>query len=47
MEPLVLGWALLIGSVSLVLYAVYRLIKKAVKDALREYDEESMQKKDP
>ena len=39
-EGVFAGWLLLIGGTALVLYLVYRLIKKAVKDALREYDEE-------
>lgn len=34
------GWILLVLAIALFLYILYLLIKKAVKDALREYDEE-------
>lgn len=34
------GWILLALVIALFLYTLYLLIKKAVKDALREYDEE-------
>ncbi len=38
--PVLGGWVLLALVIALSLYILYLLIKKAVKDALREYDEE-------
>lgn len=44
MEPMLVAIPLLVGGIALVLWLLYLFIKKAVKDALREFERE---KKNP
>lgn len=44
MEPMLVAIPLLAGGVAMVLWLLYLFIKKAVKDALREFERE---KKNP
>jgi hypothetical protein len=38
MNPFVFTWSLIIIGAGLIIFGLYALIKKAVKDALREYE---------
>ncbi|MGI5893066.1 MAG: hypothetical protein ACOX6P_00570 [Candidatus Merdivicinus sp.] len=43
MDGLVLGWLLLLSAIALGIWLIYLLMKKAAKDALREYEKERRQ----
>lgn len=45
MDGALFFWSLIVIGVAALLFGLYALIKKAVKDALREYDEEKSETK--